>query len=326
MRCMRCALVALLSLITVRAAPAQGNAQCNSYGAGLLGSSQAANICNAAVDGASLFAPVAGVLISGGSPFLGATGGLGGFPHLGVTLRVNATNVVIPDVSYDGNGTEVGARKSILAPAPLIEGALGVFRGIGNGILAVDALGSAQLLPTRLISDVHIDVNARRIGSIALGLGYGARVTLLGETRFRPAITVSLMRRTLPRVGVGDVLAGDRYSFASNLASTDWRATVGKRFGAADLGLGAGWTGYHADASIEFVHPVTGVREPPIDFTVRDSRAMAFADAGLAAGRFYLIGEIGLQRGKDLHLGTTFDRNDPAQNRVFGGVGLRIGI
>ena len=231
---------------------AQGNAQCNVYAAGPFGNSREANVCNAGVDGASVFAPVAGILITGGNPFLGATGGLGGFPHLGLTLRANATSVVVPDFSYNGVGTIVAAKQTILAPAPLIEAALGVFRGLGHGNLALDVLGSAQLLPTTLIDDVHIDVNARRIGSIALGLGVGARVTLLGERQAVPAVTVSLMRRTLPRIGVGNIVGGDSYEFASDLASTEYRATVGKRIGPLDLGAGAGWSDYTAAAEIVF--------------------------------------------------------------------------
>jgi hypothetical protein len=305
---------------------AQGNAQCNAYAAGVLSNVRETNVCNAGVDGASLFAPVAGILITGGNPFLGATGGLGGFPHLGLTLRANATNVVVPDFSYNGVGTIVAAKQTIFAPAPLIEAALGVFRGLNHGKLALDLLGSAQLLPTRLIDDVHIDVNARRIGSIALGLGVGARVTLIGERRTLPAVTVSVMRRTLPRIGVGNIIGGDHYEFASDLASTEYRATVGKRIGPLDLGAGGGWSDYSATAEIVFVNPLTGVSEPPVPLGIKDSRALVVVDGGLALGSVYVITEAGLQRGRDLGLVTTFTGNDPAANRFFGSIGLRFGF
>ena len=88
---------------------------------------------------------------------------------MGLTLRANATKVVVPDFDYNGAGTTVAAKQQIFAPAPLIEAALGVFRGIKHGNLALDALGSAQLLPTRLIDDVHIDVNARASAASSLG-------------------------------------------------------------------------------------------------------------------------------------------------------------
>jgi hypothetical protein len=324
---MRAVLIAVATTLTFHAAlDAQGNTQCAMQSTGLFGGTQARNICNAGVDGASLFVPVAGILVSGGNPFLGATGGLGGFPHLGITMRVNATEVVIPDLLYNGVGTTVGAKQTLITPAPLIEGALGVFRGIGGGNLAVDLLGSAQLLPTKLIDDLHIDINARSIGSVALGLGVGGRITLISEGSAYPALTISVMQRTLPRIGVGDISAGDRYSYASDLTSTEYRATIGKRLGPLDLGAGAGWTDYQANAEIVFVNPVTGVPESPIVLDITDSRALGFVDAGLGVGRLYLIGEVGVQEGKDLGLVTTFTSNDPKGRRLFGSVGLRFGF
>jgi len=314
-------------MCTAATLTAQGNAQCAASASGPLGGgAQAQNVCNAAVDGASVFVPVAGILVTGGSPFLGASGGLGGFPHLGITLRVNATQLVVPDAHYNGVGTTVAAAQTVVVPAPLIEGALGIFRGLRGGSFALDALGSAQLLPTKLIDNVHIDVNARSIGSIALGLGFGGRLTLIGEGEMLPALTVSVMRRTLPRIGVGNIVGGDRYSFASDLTSTEYRATIGKRFGPLALGAGAGWTDYVADAQIVFLNPVTNVQEPSVFVTVNDSRTVGFVDGGLALGRVYLIAEAGLQRGKDLGLVTTFAGNDPKEQRLFGSFGLRFGF
>ena len=320
-------LAALLAVAAWGFAPlaAQGNAQCNAFGSGLFDGVQEKNICNAGVDGASVFAPVAGLLIVGGNPFLGATGGLGGLPHLGITLRVNGTQVVIPDFNYNGVGTTVRARQTIYAPAPLIEGALGLFRGLRGGFLALDVLGSAQLLPTTLINDVHVDVNARRIGSIALGLGIGGRLTLLGETRHRPAATMSVMRRSLPRIGVGSIIGGDNYQFASDLASVSYRLSAGKRFGSLDVSAGGGWSAYSAAADIFVANPVTGAAEPPIRVDISDSRPLVFVDCGLALRSVYLIAEAGLQRGKDLGLVTTFSGNNPAADRFFGSVGLRVG-
>ncbi|HEY4322151.1 MAG TPA: hypothetical protein VGM77_13370 [Gemmatimonadales bacterium] len=304
---------------------AQGNSACTSYAQGLPGGPSPRNVCNAAVDGAVLFTPVAGILVTGGNPFLGSTGGLGGLPHLGITLRVNATKLVVPDLNYNGAGTTVAAHQQLIAPAPLVEAALGILRGGHGGALALDALGSGQLLPTKLLDDVHVDINARRIGSIALGLGYGARLTLIGDHGAVPAVTVSIMRRTLPRIGVGDLAVGDRYAFASDLRSTDYRITIGKHLSLLSLSAGVGRNHYRAATDLYFVDPLTGISQPPIHVDIDDTRDMGFVDAGLAAGPFYLIAEAGLQRGKDLGLVTTFAGNDPAANRLFGSLGLRIG-
>jgi hypothetical protein len=305
---------------------AQGNAQCVSHGVTDFQPTRQQNICNAGIDGATLFLPVAGILVTGGNPFLGATGGVGGFPHLGVTIRVNATQIVIPDVTYDGDGNTVAAKQQVIAPAPLIEGALGLFRGSRNGALALDLLGSAQLLPTRLINDVHIDVNARSIGSVALGLGIGGRLTLVGDNGIVPAVTVSVMRRTLPRIGVGNIADGDRYSFSSDLTSTEYRAALGKRFGSLDLSAGAGWTDLAATAQIDYLDPSTGLRASPVLVDLSDSRKVGFLDAGFALHQLYLIAEAGLQEGKDLGLVTTFADNDPTRQRLFVSFGLRFGF
>ena len=322
----RFALLATLAALGFCQLPAQGNPQCNAYGEGPFGGTAERNICNAGVDGAAVFVPVGGLLVAGGNPFLGATGGLGGFGHLGVTLRLNGTQVVVPDFNYNGIGTTVAAHQVLFAPAPLVEGAMGVYGGLRGGNLAVDLLGSAQLLPTNLIDDVHVDVTARRIGSIALGFGFGARVTLLGESRARPSVTVSVMRRSLPRIGIGSIPGGDSYQFASGLADVGYRAVVGKRFGALEVGGGAGWTDYTANADIYVANPITGLAEAPIQLDIRDSRAMAFVDAGVALRALYLIAEAGMQRGRELMLVTTFAGNDPAEDRFFASVGLRFGF
>ena len=142
-------------------------------------------------------------------------------------------------------------------------------------------------------------------------------MTVIGEGDLLPAVTVSVMRRSLPRIGVGSIVNGDRYAFASDLASVQYRATIGKRFGPLDLGAGAGWSDYSADAEIAFVNPVSGTQEPSIQLAIKDSRTVGFVDGGLALGSFYLIGELGLQAGKDLGLVTAFASNDPKENRLL---------
>src|SRR2546428_130579 len=83
---------------------------------------------------------------NGGAPVLGASDALGGFGHVYVTARVNATRVVLPDLNYDGSTTTVGAGDKLFFPSPVIETAVGVFGGTRTGLFALDFLGSAQLL------------------------------------------------------------------------------------------------------------------------------------------------------------------------------------
>jgi hypothetical protein len=290
------------------------NPQCGAY----LGND--ANICNAAIDGAVLFHPVAGILVSGGNPTLGSVGTLGGFPHLTISARVNATKFHLPDLNYNGTGTTVASADEVVAPAPLVEASLGIFRGMGNGLLAIDLLGSAQLLPTNAIDNFSVDKDATSIGDVALGFGFGARVGVTNQMGAIPAISVSAMRRSIPEVRYGDVTQGDEYRFGVDLDATNLRAMAGYGFGVASIGGGLGWDKYTGNADIEFI-PTVG----PAQVVVKDldqERTLAFLDAGLNFGVLNLVGEVGWQFGKDLNLSTTFEDNDPKDNRLFGSAAL----
>src|SRR5215217_7912114 len=178
--------------------------ECSTY------SGNAQKVCGAGFDGTRAFHPLFGMLVSGGNPTIGSAATLGGLGHASLTLRANTVNMVLPDLSYTGSSSTVPAGDQLYVPAPLVEGSLGLYQGMPNGFLAVDFLGSAMLLPTNQIQNFSVDQNARRIGSIALGLGYGARVGLLRGTGPLPDVSVSLMRRNIPRVTYGDVPGGDR--------------------------------------------------------------------------------------------------------------------
>jgi hypothetical protein len=134
------------------------------------------------------------------------------------------------------------------------------------------------------------------------------------------------MRRSLPRIGVGSILDGNSYQFASDLAGIGYRAVAAKQFGPLHISAGAGWTDYSAAADIFVANRITGLAEAPIHLDINDSRGLGFLDAGLALRSVYLIAEAGIQRGKDLGLVTTFTGNDPQTNRFFASAGLRFGF
>jgi hypothetical protein len=65
----------------------------------------------------------------------------------------------------------------------------------------------------------------------------------------------------------------------------------------------------------------------PTQFIAKDldqERTLAFLDAGLNFGVLNLVGEVGWQFGKDLNLSTTFEDNDPKDNRLFGSAGAQL--
>lgn len=308
--------LALLAATTPLAA--QTNPQCAQF---LV--DRARNVCDAAIDGAHLFTPVAGTLVSGGDPVLASAGGLG-LGHFTFSLRGVATRVVVPDLDYSGIGRTVAADQKVTAPAPLVEAAVGILGGTGRGSnLSLDLLGSAQLLPTDQFDDIRVDDDAAHIGSIALGLGYGARLSLFGTGQL-PSVSVSVMRRNIPRIDVGDVPGGDKFAFGTDLDVTNWRATIGREFSVLTLAAGAGWDSYSGRAEVSFRDPISDVPQTPIVIGLEDKRMILFGDVGFKFGPVLIGGEIGWQQGKSLGLGTTFEDNDPKSGRMFGGAGLRF--
>lgn len=288
--------------------------------------SNAHRVCAAAVDGTRAFHPVFGILVSGGNPTIGSAGALGGLGHASLSVRANAVEVVLPDLAYSGSSSTVPAGDKFFAPAPLVEGALGVYKGMASGLLAVDLLGSAQLLPTNQIDNLTIASGARKIGDIALGLGYGARVGLLREMGPLPAVSFSIMRRDIPQITYGDVPAGDRYSYGVDLHATNLRLVASKQLMIFDVAAGLGWDKYTGDALIKFRDPITGVPQPDVPVTLESSRVVSFLNAGMSLSVVRLTGEVGYQAGKDQDLSTEFEDFDTTKGKFFAGLGLRVGF
>jgi hypothetical protein len=281
-------------------------------------------VCDAAVDGTRAFHPVAGLLVSGGNPVLGTAGSLGGLGHVSITARANAARVVLPETGYDGSTSTVPASDELFAPVPLLEAAAGIYGGLPSGLLAIDALGSAQLLPTDQLDNLAVSQGARRIGDVALGLGFGARVGILNEMGPVPAVSVSLMRRDIPRLAYGDLDEGDQYRYAVDLHATNLRVVASKRLAIVDLAAGFGWDRYTGDATIQFRDPLTAVVQPAIELELDQTRALLFLDAGLDLRALRLVGEIGYQTGKDQELSTDFEDFDTTSGKVFASLGLRV--
>jgi hypothetical protein len=309
----------VLGLLTVAwAVPAFAQtSECASY------SGNARRVCDAAVDGTRAFHPVFGMLVSGGNPTLGSPM-LGGLGHASVTVRANAVNIVFPDLGYTGSSTTVPAGEKLFLPAPLVEGSLGLYKGMSGGLLAVDFLGSAQLLPTDQIDNVTVDEDARKIGSLALGLGYGARIGILQGLGPVPDLSVSIMRRDIPRITYGDVSSGDGFSYGVDLHATNIRVIASKQVAVVDLAAGFGWDKYTGDAIIQFRDPITFALQPNIPVELSNSRLVGFVNAGVSMSMVRLTGELGYQGGKDQELSTEFEDFDTTEGKFFAGLGLRV--
>lgn len=293
------------------------NPECAGYGG------QAANVCNAAVDGTRLLYPVAGLLLGGGQPLLGPASGPGGFPRAGLALRVNATSVQLPSLEYDGSTSTVAAGDELVVPAPLVEGELGVWKGLGGGLLRLSLLGSVQLLPTDQVDDLRVDPDAASVGGVALGLGYGVRIGVLDPAFPVPGVGVSVMRRTIPDLRYGDLAdPGQDYEYVAGLAALNVRANAEWRVASFGFGGGLGLDRYTGDATARFRDPILGLPQAAVDIRVEETRWLAFLDATVGLGPARLGAEVGWQLAKGQDLATEFEEIDEDGGRFFGGLAV----
>ena len=317
---------ALLTVLLALPAAAEAQTPYPECNQGVIPTSvQNINLCNAAVDFLRINHPTAGLLLGGGNPVIGKVTVLGGFPNFSVGVRVNASEFVTPDLNYDGSTSTVGKDDEIPVPFPTIEAALGVVDGFGpRRLFAVDLIGSAQVLPVDQLDNVTVADEATTVGGAALGFGYGGRVAVLRGTGIIPEITGSVMWRSLPRIAVGDVNAGDNYGGDFNLKTTNLRLMGGWDVGLLKLGLGYGWDWYKGDAHVEVVDQVGGLVSERVAVDLDESRTVMYANVGVEFGFFMIAGEAGYQSGSDQDYKTTFQGVDPGESRLFGGLGIRF--
>ena len=306
-----------LLLAALACTPAPLAAQSSGCGT-FTGSSR--RVCDAAVDATRAFHPVAGLLVSGGNPVIGTANTLGGLGHFSLTARANAADVVLPDREYDGSAGTVPSSEELYAPVPLIEGAAGIYQGLPSGLLSIDFLASAQLLPANQVDGLSVDPDARHIGDAALGLGYGVRVGVLRDEGPLPAVAVSAMRRHVPRLAYGDLESGDEFRYGVDLQATNLRLVASKQLAAFQLAAGIGWDRYTGDADVQ----LRGASQPSVSLDLEESRTLAFINAGLDLTAVSLVGEAGYQSGRDQELSTEFADYDTTGGKFFAGFGLRL--
>jgi hypothetical protein len=278
--------------------------------------------CNTMVDATRAFHPLAGMIVSGGNPVLGTAATLSGFGHLSATLRVNAIKASLPNPDSAAQ-SPVPSSFDGYFPAPVVEASAGLYAGRDGrgGLLSIDALASATLLPASRVEGMSVDPGAPRIGDIALGIGYGARIGILAGAFPIPTVSVSVMKRHVPRIQFGDVGAGDPADFATDLNATNVRVAAGMRVLFADVAAGIGVDRYTSTAVIRY-QDLVGTQT--VRLSLETTRQVLFANVGLALGLARLVGELGYQTGTDQNFSTTFKDFDPKAGHVFWGAGFRL--
>ena len=275
------------------------------------------------------FIPFLGVLVSGGNPGARQRRPARRAGHFSVTARVNAVEIVLPDSRYDGSSATVPGGEKVFAPAPLVEGARRALRRAALGAAGHrrPRLGAARCRPVSSTTS-RVDPSAPRIGNMALGLGYGARVGILRETGPLPGISVSIMRRDIPTITYGDIAGGDEFQYSVDLHATNLRLVASKQLGRARRSppVSAG-TGTPATRSIRVRARRPARRQPDVPVELSSSRASAFLDAGVEPGaRSSSSARSAIRPARDQKLSTDFEDFDTTKGKFFAGLGLRVGF
>ena len=303
-----------------------------------IGQNASRDVCLRAKDVFSLMGPQLGAAITGGNAVLGQGGTLGGLGHFTVEARVTAVlNGALPDIpKWSGLATtsppasqELETKKSPV-PMPVIDGAIGIFKGLPLGLTnvgGIDLLGSVTYIPNVDETDFSVkpDANTK--------FGYGVRVGLLQESLLIPGLSATWMKRDLPVTtitGTG-TFTGQSMSFTlgeTDIQTTSWRLVASKSFILFGLAAGYGQDKYKESANFSGSATVAGTPYAFAPFSVNSemTRSNVFANASINLLLLKLVAEVGQVSGGEATPVpfNTFSGGKVDDSRTYGSVGLRF--
>ena len=302
------------------------------------GQNAARDVCLRTQDVFQLLAPQLGAAITGGNAVLGQGGTLGGLGHFTIEARVTSVlNGALPDIGqWQGLATSAPPASTELetstspVPMPVIDGAIGVFKGLPLGLTnvgGIDLLGSVAYIPT--VEDDEFSVKPESNTKF----GYGVRVGLLQESLLIPGLSATWMKRDLPTTtmtGTG-TFTGTSMSFTMQdaaIKTTSWRLVASKSFILFGLAAGYGQDSY--DQSATFSGTATVLTQTtnftPFQLSQKMTRNNVFANASINLLLLKLVAEIGQVSGGELEQPTfnTFSSGAVNDSRTYGSVGLRF--
>jgi hypothetical protein len=302
------------------------------------GQNAARDVCLRAQDVFALLAPQLGAAITGGNPVLGQGGTLGGLGKFTIEARVTSVlNGDVPDVpQWAGLATtnppasqELETR-TFPVPVPVIDGAIGVFKGLPLGLTnvgGIDLLGSVSYIPTVDEDEIKVTPESNT------KFGYGVRVGLLQESLLIPGVSATWMKRDLPTTtitGTG-TFTGSTMSFTmddATVKTTSWRIVASKSFILFGLAAGYGQDKYEESASFSGSATVLTQNTTFTPFTLSSNmtRSNVFANASINLLLLKLVGEIGQVSGGEASPApfNTFSGGKVDDARTYGSVALRF--
>lgn len=293
--------------------------------------------CQQALDLFQYMAPQLGTAIAGGNATLGQGGSLGGLGHFVVGVRANVVRGTIPQVQQlqplvTGAQSRQFPTKDGFIPMPVADAAIGVFKGIPLGLTnvgGVDLLVNASYIPKVNQDNVSLDPDT------PLKFGYGVRVSALQESLLMPGVSVTYLKRDLPKMTLsGTVKATNGVDSVTvrdlDLETSAWRIVASKSLVLFGIAAGYGRDTYKSSATAFGVVPTALGTQRSDDITAAQNvtRNNLFADLSVNMVLFKLVGEIGQVSGGSLDQPTfnTFAGKGAMDSRIYGSVGLRFGF
>lgn len=291
--------------------------------------------CQIAVDVFQLMAPQLGTSLAGGNATLGQGGTLGGFPHFAVGLRGNVIAGDVPDFASGFSPSTSGRQQRELASKkqviglPVADLAIGVFKGFPippfTNVGGVDLLVSAAYVP-KIGTDTD---DFQLTPDDPLKLGFGVRVGLLQESILVPGVSVSYIRRDLPTTDIAVRTSSfDARITDVTVKTAAWRVVASKSLLIFGLAAGVGQDTYDMGAQVQATTQTAfGPQQSGVIVFDQDlTRTNFFLDASMNLPFIKIVGEIGQVSGGTVNTYNTFSGGRADKSRVYGSVGVRIGL
>jgi hypothetical protein len=329
-------------LVLAETARAQGGSVSSSCASAL--PTEIRDACQKATDIFTYLAPQLGTTIAGGNLVLGSGGTLGGLPHFSVGVRgtliagsvpklrtANAPSTGAPAASnYETNPAPVGF--------PAVDAAVGIFGGIPLGLTRVggiDVLANATYVQPIVLEFISVTPETK------LDVNYGVRLGLLQESLVVPGVSVSMMRRGLPKTTITAFsregsAATDTLQIANfDLETTSYRLTVSKGVVLFGVAAGVGVDKYKAASDVSAaiyrpnpLLPVSTVRfatAAPLHIESEMTRTNYFVDGYVNVLLLKVVAELGMVTGGEAPTFNTFQK-PPNASRLYGAFGVRFGF
>jgi hypothetical protein len=278
-------------------------------------------VCTAALDGITMLHPSAALLMNGGNPRLGSAGVLGQFGRLALGVRATTVQVVSPSLAFSGVADTVPVDRKVQFYAPRLDLQVGVLqKQMPMGRVGVDVLLSALVMP-RNGTDLFTPVpGSRTIRDAAVSLDWGVRFGIEGPKL--PVASLTIMKRSTPRVTMGQLAAGDNIAYTFNASAISTRLMLGKRFGTFELAAGAGADLLGGKAEVIYRNIGPDTLAAPLAPSLSGVRLVTALNLGFHLGPVQVVGEGGYMVGSSLALATRFAENDTDAGKFFGGIGI----